>query len=135
MYTFSGLIVWHVGFSHSSVGKASACNEGDLGSIPGSVSSPGAGNGNPLKYSCLENPMDRGAWQATVHGITRVGHNLALSFLTLFKKKKTRRDPIFPICLLLTKLFPPSLFRLMQKLSENGADKSPLSCWLIIFQR
>ena len=47
MYTLSGLIVWHVGFPHSSVGKASACNAGDLGSIPGSVSSPGEGNGNP----------------------------------------------------------------------------------------
>ena len=59
MYTLSGLIVWHVGFPHSSVGKASACNAGDLGSIPGSVSSPGEGNGNPLQYFCLENPMDK----------------------------------------------------------------------------
>ena len=44
---------------------------GDPGSIPGSGRSPGEGNGNPLKYSCLENPMDRGAWQATVHGVTK----------------------------------------------------------------
>ena len=43
-------------------GKASACNAGDLGSIPGSGRSPGEGNGNPLQYSCLENPMDGGAW-------------------------------------------------------------------------
>ena len=50
---------------------------GDLGSIPVSGSSPGEGNGNPLQYSCLENPMDKGAWQATVHGVTRVGHDLA----------------------------------------------------------
>ena len=42
----------------------------DLGSIPGLGRSPGEGNGNSLQYSCLENPMDRGAWQATVHGIT-----------------------------------------------------------------
>ena len=42
----------------------------DQGSIPGSRRSPGEGNGNPLQYSCLENPMDRRAWQATVHGIT-----------------------------------------------------------------
>ena len=63
-----------------SVGKAYACNEGDLGSIPGSGSSPRKGNGNPLQYSCLENPMDKGAWQATRHGITRVRHDLALSF-------------------------------------------------------
>ena len=48
-----------------------------MGSVPGSGRSPGEGNGNPLQDSCLENPMDRGAWQATVHGVTkRVGHNL-----------------------------------------------------------
>ena len=60
----------------------------DLGSIPGLVqfSSPGKWNGNPLQYSFLENPMDRGAWQATVHGIARVRHDLALSFfLSSFK--------------------------------------------------
>ena len=44
--------------------------------IPGSGRSFGEGNGNPLQYSCLENPMDRGAWQATVHGVARVGHDL-----------------------------------------------------------
>ena len=51
--------------------KKSACNAGDLGSIPGSERAPGEGNGNPLQHSCLENPMDRGAWWATVHGITK----------------------------------------------------------------
>ena len=56
-------------FPHSSVGKSSACNAGDPGSIPGSRRSPGEVNGNPLQYSCLENPTDRGAWQATVHGV------------------------------------------------------------------
>ena len=61
----------------SSVGKESACNVGDPGSISGSGRSPGEGNGNPLQYSCLENPMGRGAWQATVHVIARVGHDLA----------------------------------------------------------
>ena len=60
-------------FPHSSVGKESANNAGDLGSIPGSERSPGEGNGNPFQYSCLENPRDRGAWQATVHGIASVG--------------------------------------------------------------
>ena len=50
---------------------ASACNAGDLGSIPGSGRSPGEGNGNPLWYSCLENPMDRGAWWAAVHGVAK----------------------------------------------------------------
>ena len=62
---------------HSSVGKESACNVGDLGLIPGYGRSPGEGNGNPFQYSCLENPMDRGAWRATVHRIARTGHNLA----------------------------------------------------------
>ena len=55
--------------------KASACNVGDLGSIPGSGRSPGEGNGNPLQYFCPENPMDRGAWWARVHGSQRVGHD------------------------------------------------------------
>ena len=49
--------------------KASACNAGDLGSVPGLGRSPGEGNGNPLQDSCLENPMDRGAWWTTVHGV------------------------------------------------------------------
>ena len=57
------------GFPHSSVRKEPACNVGDTGSIPGLGRSPGEGNGNPLQYSCLENPMDRGAWQAIVHGV------------------------------------------------------------------
>ena len=61
----------------SSVGKQSACSAGDLDSIPGSGRSPGEGNGNPLQDSCLENPMVRGALQATVHGVARVGHDLA----------------------------------------------------------
>ena len=52
-------------FPGGSGGKASAYNAGDLGLIPGSGRSPGEGNGNPLQYSCLENPMDRGAWLAT----------------------------------------------------------------------
>ena len=55
-------------FPGSSDGKESACNAGDLGSIPGSLRSSGGGHGNPLQCSCLENPMDRGAWWATVHG-------------------------------------------------------------------
>ena len=51
--------------------KASGYNSGDLGLIPVSGRSPGEGNGNPLQYSCLENPMDRGAWWAAVHGVTK----------------------------------------------------------------
>ena len=54
-----------------SDGKASAYSVGDWGSVPGLGRSPGEGNGNPLQYSCLENPMDRGAWQATVHGVAK----------------------------------------------------------------
>ena len=50
--------------------KETACNAGDLGSIPGLGRRPGGGHGNPLQYSCLENPMDRGAWRATAHGVT-----------------------------------------------------------------
>ena len=55
-------------FPGGSEVKASAWNAGDLGSIPGSGRSPGEGNGNQLQFSCLENPMDGGAWWATVHG-------------------------------------------------------------------
>ena len=62
-------------FPGGSEGKESACNVGDQGSIPGSGRSPGEGNGNPFQYSCLEKSMDRGAWQATVHGATKTGHD------------------------------------------------------------
>ena len=51
--------------------KSSSCNEGDWGSIPGSGRSPGGGHGKPLQYSCLENPTDREAWGATVHGVAK----------------------------------------------------------------
>ena len=64
-----------MGFPGGAEVKASACDVGDLGSIPGSGRSPGEGNGNPLQHSCLENPMDGGAWWATVHGSQRVGHD------------------------------------------------------------
>ena len=59
------------GFPGGSEVKASACNAGDLGLIPGLGRSPGEGNGNPLQYSCLENPMDGGVWWDTVHGVTK----------------------------------------------------------------
>ena len=58
-------------FPGGSDGKESACSAGDLGLIPGLGRSPGKGNGNLLQYSCLENSMDRGAWQAPVHGVTK----------------------------------------------------------------
>ena len=52
-------------------GKESTCQAGDKGSIPGSGRCPGGGNGNPLQYPCLGNPMDRGAWWAIVHGVAK----------------------------------------------------------------
>ena len=58
-------------FPGGSDGKASVYNAGDLGSIPGWGRSPGEGNGNPLQYSCLENPMDRRAWWAVIHGVAK----------------------------------------------------------------
>ena len=65
------LSIVSLGFPGGSDGKASACNVGDPGSIPGSGRSPGEGNGNPLQYSCLENSMDGGAWWATVHEVAK----------------------------------------------------------------
>ena len=55
----------------SSYQHSNACNAGELGSIPGLGRSPGEGSGNPLHYSCLEDPMDRGAWQATIYGVIK----------------------------------------------------------------
>ena len=60
-----------MGFPSGSNNKESACNAIDKGSIPGLGRSPGEGNGSPLQYSCLENPMDRGAWWATVHEVAK----------------------------------------------------------------
>ena len=57
------------GFPGVSDDREFACSTGDLGSIPGLGRSPGEGNGNPLRYFCLKNPLDRGAWQATVHNV------------------------------------------------------------------
>ena len=59
------------GFPGGSDGKASACNAGDPGSVPGRGKSPGEGNVHTLQYPCQENPMDRGAWQATVYDVTK----------------------------------------------------------------
>ena len=94
-----------MGFPHCSAGKESACNAGDLGSIPGSGRSPGEGNGNCLQYSCLENPMDRGAWQAADHGITRVIYDLVTkpqppwkTVWSFLKKLKTERLNDLTIC-------------------------------------
>ena len=76
-------------FPGGSDSKASVYNAGDMGSIPGPGRSAGEGNGTPLQYYCLENPMDRGAWQAAVHGVTKSQTRLSdftfLSFLSLNK--------------------------------------------------
>ena len=64
-----------MGFPGGSDSKESACSARDMGSIPGLGRAPGEGNGYPLQYSSLENPVDRGAWQATVHRSQRVRHD------------------------------------------------------------
>ena len=87
-------------FPGGSDGKESASSAGDLGLIPGLGGSPGGGNGNPLQCSCLEHPMDRGAWRTTVHGIAESDRSecltfslscrlICLSFLLLQTKLKT----------------------------------------------
>ena len=63
------------GFADGSVVKNQGANAGDACSISVSERSPGGGNGNPLQYSCVENPTDRGAWQATVHGVSKSQHD------------------------------------------------------------
>ena len=80
-YVFSFIL----GFPGSSAGKESACDAGDLSSIPGSGKTPGEGNGYPLQYSCLENFMDRGVWQATVHGVAKSRTRLSDFHFTFFK--------------------------------------------------
>ena len=74
------------GFPGGAEVKASACNVGDLGSIPGLGRSPREGNGNPLQYSCLENPMDGGAWWATVHEVAKSQTQLSDFTFTFFFK-------------------------------------------------
>ena len=76
-------------FPGGSVCKETTCNSGEPGSIPGPGRSPGGGNSNTFQYSCLENPMDRGAWWVTDHGVQRVGHDWAtntFSLETMFMK-------------------------------------------------
>ena len=72
------------GFLGNSDSKESACNAGDLGSIHGSESSPGEQNGNQFQVSCLENPMDRGVWQAIVRGVAKSWTRLSNYTLTFF---------------------------------------------------
>ena len=83
-----------LGFPGGSEVKTSACNAEDLGLIPGSGRSPGEGNGNPLQYSCLENPMDGGAWWATVHGVAKSQTRLS-DFMSHEMMPWTYTDEIF----------------------------------------
>ena len=76
--------LFNLDFPGGSVEKNLPANAGDvenMGSTPGLGKLPGEGNGNPVWYSCLENPMDRGVWWAIVHGVTRIRHNLTMSIL------------------------------------------------------
>ena len=84
MLYFWVILIYLLGFPSASEVKASACNVGDLGLIPGSGRSPGEGNGNPLEYSCLGNSMDGGTWWPTVHRVaksrTRLSNFTSLHF-------------------------------------------------------
>ena len=71
MLMFASCLVWILGFPGGSDSEESTCNVGHLGSIPRLGRTPGGGHDNPLQYSCLENPMDRGAWRAIVHGVAK----------------------------------------------------------------
>ena len=95
---FSENIYHQLGFPGGSEVKASACNVGDLGSIPGSGRSPGEGNGNPLQYSCLENPMDGGAWWATVHRVAKSRTQLS-DFTSLHFTSLLAQVAAHPTCL------------------------------------
>ena len=94
-------------FPGGSDHKLSARNAGDMGSIPGLGRSPGEGNGNPLQYSCLENPMDRGAWWAIVHRVTKSRKRLS-DFTFTFKHYK-----VFYVFIL----------------ADRRNSKQELSCW------
>ena len=91
LYTPSWLILLSLDFPGGSDGKASVYNAGDPGSIPGLGRAPREGNGNPLQYYSLENPMDRGAWKATVHGVAKSWTRLS-DFTSLhFNHKQSRK--------------------------------------------
>ena len=88
-------------FLVDSDSKESACNAVDLGSIPGLERSPGEGNGSPLQYSCLENPMDRGVWWATVHGVAKSWTQLRLNTAC---EQKLKVFPLEEVCTSLSML-------------------------------
>ena len=106
-HSFKEHLYHTMGFPGGSAGTESACNAEDPSSIPGSGRSPGEGNGNPLQYSCLENPMDGGAWRAIVHGVAKswtqlsdftIPYNLAQSLQRMNWSCTRRIGGIFISC-------------------------------------
>ena len=89
-------LCWPLGFPGGSDGKASVYDAGDPGSIPGSGRSAGEGNGNPLQYYCLENPMNRRAWWVTVHGVAKSRTGLSDFTYLLIQMKPQRIDGWYP---------------------------------------
>ena len=77
-------VYMHIGFPGSSDSKESACNAGNSGLIPRLGRSPGEENGYPCQYSCLENPMDRRAWRATVHGVAKIVHVCVCIYIYIY---------------------------------------------------
>ena len=111
------------GFPGGSEVKASACNSGDLGSIPGSGRSPGEGNGNPLQYSCLENPMDRGAWWATVHGAAKSQTLLSDFTFSVPTKVHIVQTMVFPVVMYGCENW------IIKKTEHQRTDAFELWCW------
>ena len=105
--------------------KVSACNAGDLGSIPGSGRAPGEGNGNPLQYPCLENSMDGGAWSATVHGVTKSPTRLNNFNFTLEGKTELENSKL--------SVSSPSFFHLVCVLSHSVLSNFATP-WTVAFQ-
>ena len=100
-----------MGFPGGSAVKNSPANAGDMSSIPGSGRSPGEGNGNPLQYSCLENPKDRGAWQATVHGVAETdATERQLMHMLLVTKLQTLGFFRFPLMSFFSSGVPHGIF-------------------------
>ena len=138
-------IIRYLDFPGGSDSKASAYNAGDPGLIPGLGRSPGDGNGNPLQYYCLENPMDRGAWQATVHGVSKSWTqlcNFTFTSLTPWKESYDQprqhiksRDITLPKKVRLVKVmvFPVVMYGCeswtVKKAEHRRIDAFELWCW------
>ena len=106
-----------------SNGKESACNEGDLGLISGLGWSPGVGNGNPLQDSCLENPMDRGAWWATVHGVAKIQTQLRNWTTTMINSVCVW----IPIPQFISPLFPSHCLYIRGRVTNTSFTVAPAS--------